>query len=165
MSNNRNDATKAGAALKDDVPAKARVILPKIRDADSTPKPWLQAPPRPQDETDDSPPAERPLRVQRRGEQPDPPPKRFLRFSELAAAGIPFSRMHLDRIERAGEFPQRVTLGPGTVAWLRVEVEAWIEWRCAARSSEPQRTRRGGRRPKVTAPAPVEQSTSSQEVA
>lgn len=153
--------------FKDDVPAKARVILPEVREADSTPQPWHHAQPRPQDQTDDAPPsAVRPHRAQRRGEPPDPPHKRFLRFVDLEAAGVPFSRMHLDRLERAGQFPQRVQLGIGTVAWIGVEVEAWMQQRIAARS-EPRPPRRGarpGRKPKTHTP-PAPQATSNSEVA
>ncbi len=41
----------------------------------------------------------------------------FLRYPELKGKGIPFSRMHIDRLEKAGKFPRRVTgLGENTIA-------------------------------------------------
>jgi prophage regulatory protein len=61
------------------------------------------------------------------------PPKRFLRFGDLKTAGVPFSRMHIHRLERAGQFPRRVLLGAKTVAWVGTEVEAWLKARCEAR--------------------------------
>ena len=40
---------------------------------------------------------------------------------------IPFSRVHLSRLEARGEFPKRLQLGAGRVAWLEREVQQWIE--------------------------------------
>ena len=42
---------------------------------------------------------------------------------------VPYSRQHLARLEAAGQFPLRVTLGPCRVGWVQEEVEAWIERR------------------------------------
>ena len=48
--------------------------------------------------------------------------------------GIPYSKVHLGRLEKAGLFPKRIQLGPnGRVAWLEHEIDAWIEARAAAR--------------------------------
>lgn len=49
--------------------------------------------------------------------------------------GIPYSFAHIARLETAGRFPKRVTLGECRVAWLCEEVEAWIEERIANRKS------------------------------
>ena len=40
--------------------------------------------------------------------------------------GIPYSQQHIARLEKAGQFPQRKRLGSCRVAWLCVEIEAWI---------------------------------------
>jgi len=64
--------------------------------------------------------------------------ERFLRFPDLAAFGITFSRMHIDRLEKAGRFPRRVHLGGNTVAWLESEVGAWQQSKIAARAGEPE---------------------------
>ena len=40
--------------------------------------------------------------------------------------GIPYSSQHIARLEKAGQFPQRKRLGLCRVAWLCVEIEAWI---------------------------------------
>jgi hypothetical protein len=47
--------------------------------------------------------------------------------------GIPWTNVHLGRLERRGRFPMRVKLGTNSVAWVRAEVEAWIELRKRAR--------------------------------
>ena len=51
---------------------------------------------------------------------------RFLSYQQLKAVkGIPFSRIHVDRLEKAGRFPRRVRLAESTVAWVESEVDAW----------------------------------------
>ncbi|QCO05475.1 helix-turn-helix transcriptional regulator [Azospirillum argentinense] len=57
---------------------------------------------------------------------------RILRFKQLRER-VPFSRMHIDRLEKAGKFPKRVRIGENSVGWLENEVEAWIASRAAAR--------------------------------
>jgi len=52
---------------------------------------------------------------------------RFLRFPELKTEkGIPWSRVHVDRLEKAGKFPKRVRLGVNTVAWREDEIDAML---------------------------------------
>jgi prophage regulatory protein len=47
---------------------------------------------------------------------------KLLRFADLKPEkGVPWSRMHLDRLEKAGKFPKRVKLSPSTVAWIEEE--------------------------------------------
>jgi len=53
---------------------------------------------------------------------------RLLRFPEVQER-VGLSRTHIWRLERTGEFPQRVKLGPRCVAWRASEIEAWIESR------------------------------------
>lgn len=48
--------------------------------------------------------------------------------------GVPYSFVHIQRLERAGTFPLRIKLGACRVAWLADEVEAWIEERKATRT-------------------------------
>ncbi len=65
---------------------------------------------------------------------------RFIRFPELRERkGVPFSNVHLRRLEAAGEFPRRVRIGNGSggsVAWLEAEIDAWIIDRVKARDAE-----------------------------
>jgi prophage regulatory protein len=59
---------------------------------------------------------------------------RFIRYEQLKSdKGIPFSRVHVDRLEKAGSFPQRVRLGKNTVAWREDEIDAWSVARSAER--------------------------------
>jgi prophage regulatory protein len=46
--------------------------------------------------------------------------------------GIRFSRQHLHRLIKAGQFPKPIKLGPATNGWLEHEIDGWI----AARASE-----------------------------
>lgn len=38
-----------------------------------------------------------------------------------------YSPQHIARLEKAGKFPKRVTLGPNRVGWLEEEVNQWIQ--------------------------------------
>jgi prophage regulatory protein len=64
---------------------------------------------------------------------------RILRFPQLVDHGVVYTRMHVDRLERAGQFPRRVKLGPNSVGWVETEIEGWVESKIAARE------RAGGR--------------------
>ena len=46
---------------------------------------------------------------------------------------VPYCRVHVGRLEKRGEFPQRVVCGPNRVAWLESEIESWIAERAAKR--------------------------------
>ena len=59
---------------------------------------------------------------------------RYLRFPQLAGEkGIDFSRMHIDRLEKAGKFPKRVNISEHTVGWIEEEVDAWQQEKADAR--------------------------------
>jgi prophage regulatory protein len=59
---------------------------------------------------------------------------RLLRFPQLKSEkGIPFCRVHIDRLERGNNFPSRIRLGTNTVAWAEDEVDGWIAARMKAR--------------------------------
>lgn len=62
---------------------------------------------------------------------------RLVRYPDLRAKGLCWSRMHLNRLEKAGKFPKRIQLGTGTVVWLEAEIDAWLEARIAARDTSP----------------------------
>jgi prophage regulatory protein len=60
--------------------------------------------------------------------------RRLVRYPQLKTEfGIDWSRMHIDRMEKAGRFPKRVHLGPNTVAWFDDELIALVEQRAAER--------------------------------
>lgn len=60
---------------------------------------------------------------------------RMLSFSHLKSVkGIPYSRMHVDRLEKMDRFPKRVHLSPGAVVWVEAEIDKWLNERITARS-------------------------------
>jgi len=64
----------------------------------------------------------------------------LLDFNDLRARGIPYSRVHIWRLERAGEFPKRVPIGRARHGWLESEIEAWIRTKVAARETTESAT-------------------------
>lgn len=49
-----------------------------------------------------------------------------------------YSPQHIARLEKAGQFPKRVQLGPSRVGWVEDEVLDWLRQRLEARD-EPVR--------------------------
>ena len=59
---------------------------------------------------------------------------RILNFDEMKREkGVPFSRAHVWRLEKAGKFPRRVRLGEVRHGWIDAEIDEWIASRIAAR--------------------------------
>ena len=46
-----------------------------------------------------------------------------------------YSPQHIARLEKAGQFPKRVQLGPNRVGWLESEVLEWLKERLAERKT------------------------------
>ena len=46
-----------------------------------------------------------------------------------------YSPAHIDRLEKAGQFPKRVRLGPARVGWIEQEVLEWLALRIADRDA------------------------------
>ena len=62
---------------------------------------------------------------------------RLLSYDELRSQkGIPYSKVHLWRLEREGKFPRRVRLGERRHGWLESEIDDWVLERMAARNVE-----------------------------
>ena len=59
-------------------------------------------------------------------------PDRIIDGPELSRM-IPYSTMHIWRLERAGKFPLRIRLGANRVGWSLSEVVGWIDARKAER--------------------------------
>ena len=55
---------------------------------------------------------------------------------KAVAEKVSYSVAHIDRLEKEGKFPKRVTLGQARVAWVEDEVDAWIRQRIEARDSQ-----------------------------
>ena len=78
--------------------------------------------------------------------QLDDPDSAFLGTSETIHAynfykhevlrRVPYSLVHLGRLERDGKFPRRVRLGAQRVGWLESEIEDWIAAKCAERDAD-----------------------------
>lgn len=64
----------------------------------------------------------------------DAPPVQpvFVRYAELKSHGVPFSRQHIDSLEREGKFPKRVKLSPGVAVWRLSSVLDWLAERAEA---------------------------------
>jgi prophage regulatory protein len=50
------------------------------------------------------------------------------------------NKMMIQRLRRAGEFPEPIQLGPNTLGWNADDIEAWL----VARTGEPLRQRKPG---------------------
>ena len=59
--------------------------------------------------------------------------RRLLPYESLSAKGIPYSKSHLWRLERAGKFPKRVPIGAGRYAYIEAEVDEYIAQKIAKR--------------------------------
>ncbi len=59
---------------------------------------------------------------------------RIVRRKELRHL-VGYSPAHIDRLEKAGQFPKRVELGPGAVGWVAEELQEWIKARVAERDA------------------------------
>jgi prophage regulatory protein len=53
-------------------------------------------------------------------------PERSLRLTEVQQL-VPYSKMHIDRLEKEGRFPKRIRLGENRVVWRLSEVMAWLD--------------------------------------
>jgi prophage regulatory protein len=59
---------------------------------------------------------------------------KILNYDDLKTLkGIPYSKVHLWRLERGGKFPKRVPLGQSRHGWLDSEIDEWITSRMAKR--------------------------------
>ena len=49
--------------------------------------------------------------------------RRLLDFQALKERGIPWTRVHLGRLEAAGKFPLHIDVGENSVAWFEDEID------------------------------------------
>jgi len=57
---------------------------------------------------------------------------RLMTYDQMKSKGVPYSGMHLRRLEAAGKFPRRVKIG-ARVAWVETEVDEWLAAKVEAR--------------------------------
>ena len=56
-------------------------------------------------------------------------------YTHLKAKGVPYSKPHLWRLEKAGKFPKRVPIGPSRYAYVESEINGYIDGLIAARDA------------------------------
>jgi prophage regulatory protein len=63
-------------------------------------------------------------------------PSRLLTFNELKTLkGISYTRIHLERLEKANKFPKRIKIG-ARVYWYEHEIDEWIQSKADARPAQ-----------------------------
>lgn len=50
---------------------------------------------------------------------------KLLTAKELYAM-VPYSEVHIRRLERQGKFPRRIHLGDNRIVWLETEIVEWL---------------------------------------
>lgn len=60
---------------------------------------------------------------------------RIICHDDLKSKGIPYSKPHLWRLEKAGKFPKRVPLGAGRYGYVESEIDNHVEALIAARDA------------------------------
>ena len=63
-------------------------------------------------------------------------PRRIITFKELPEYGPRHGRRQLYRLEAAGKFPKRVSIGPGRVGWVADEIIAHVDAQIASRATD-----------------------------
>jgi prophage regulatory protein len=62
--------------------------------------------------------------------------RRLLDFQALKGRGIPWSRVHLARLEAAGKFPLHIDVGENSTAWFEDEIDDFLEAKAAERDAK-----------------------------
>jgi prophage regulatory protein len=67
--------------------------------------------------------------------------RKFYSYADLRQRGIPYSRVHLRRLEKAGKFPMHLILGAGDEVqafkgWVADEVHEWEALKIAVRDGK-----------------------------
>jgi len=51
---------------------------------------------------------------------------RFLNYSALRDKGVPYTRVHLNRLINADKFPAPIALSNKRIAWVESEIDEWM---------------------------------------
>lgn len=62
--------------------------------------------------------------------------RRLLNYQALRARGIPWTRVHLARLEAAGRFPMHIDVGENSNAWFEDEVDEFLDAKAAERDAK-----------------------------
>ena len=62
--------------------------------------------------------------------------RRLLDYQALRERGIPWTRVHLARLEAAGKFPLHIEVGENRIAWFEDEIDDFLEAKAAERDAK-----------------------------
>jgi prophage regulatory protein len=62
--------------------------------------------------------------------------RRLLDYKALRERGIPWTRIHLARLEAAGKFPLHINVGESSIAWFADEIDDFLELKAAERDAK-----------------------------
>jgi prophage regulatory protein len=65
--------------------------------------------------------------------------RRLLDYQALRERGIPWTRVHLGRLEAAGKFPLHINVGDNSTAWFEDEVDDFLEAKAAERDAKARK--------------------------
>jgi prophage regulatory protein len=69
---------------------------------------------------------------------PHTPGRAIIKRAELRRR-VPFTLVHIWRLEQTDDFPQRIQLGTNAVGWFEDEVDAWVASRIRGGGRFPSR--------------------------
>ncbi len=61
---------------------------------------------------------------------------RVLNIDDLRARGIRYSRVHLSRLVKSGQFPAPIKLSQNRIMWPESEIDAWLQAKIEARDAD-----------------------------
>ena len=61
--------------------------------------------------------------------------------TKVVVERVGLSRSHLWRLERDGQFPRKIRLGPNSVGYVESEIDEWIAARIAERDDQDSNNR------------------------
>ena len=62
--------------------------------------------------------------------------RRLLNYQALKKRGIPWSRVHIARLEAARKFPLHIDVGENSIAWFEDEIDDLLEMKAAERDAK-----------------------------
>jgi prophage regulatory protein len=62
--------------------------------------------------------------------------RRLLDYRALKERGIPWTRVHIGRLEAAKKFPLHIDVGENSVAWFEDEIDDYLEIKAAERDAK-----------------------------
>jgi prophage regulatory protein len=62
--------------------------------------------------------------------------RRLLNYQALKQRGIPWSRVHIARLEAARKFPLHIDVGENSIAWFEDEIDDLLEMKAAERNAK-----------------------------